>query len=744
MYRKAIILMATAGLIVSAAGCGGGSGSRGSIDNRGGILQSEEAREINRMIEEQGADWYADDNDISRLPEDTRASLSGAEVPELPVLNRMAPRNALSDAELPDSIDWRSKDDENWLSPIKNQGQCGSCVAFASVGVVESLVKISEGVPEFETDLSEADIYFCNGRNCSNNQGWYLSAAADAFRDTGVSDDACFQYQPSNLSCSRKCSDWQSRLTSIVSWNYVIADNNAIKNALLQGPVLGRMEVYNDFYYYDEGVYQRVSSDHEGGHAIAIVGYDDTGGYWIVRNSWGTSWGMDGYAYIKYGEVSIDEYVIAMQMTETPVGVTIQLDKQEATLPVSGNAQITVTCSTNGTVASTEIRCHNTRDWQSVPGGIAVCGFSATGQYTPGCRVNGSVTDEADTPFTVLEAQADSVEAAASPETGMENDPILVTCTASGGAVESYEVRCNTNQPWNNAGSDGRHYCQYRVNGTYTPGCRINGTITDDVDTAVTISGPTRPYASMSPSSGQAGDEMTLTCDYTGPAPTSIEGHCHKSWPWQRITSGNSMTCVYHNAVYRTFKPECRTNGVRTHRIAVNVAAASTKPDISFTPSSGTHDTNFTLTCGYTGTAPSTIEGHCHSSWDWQQITSGNTMSCVYNNISDRTFKPGCRFNGLVMEHIAVSVSGPATQPVASISPTSGSQDTAFTLTCDHTGPAPAKLEGRCHKLWDWQEITSGNSMACNYTVIRDRTFTPMCRTNENVTDYTIVSVTVQ
>jgi hypothetical protein len=98
------------------------------------------------------------------------------------------------------------------------------------------------------------------------------------------------------------CSDWESSHKRISGWEPVSYDVDAIKTALLDGPVPCGMDVYTDFFYYDGGVYERSSNTYEGGHAVIIIGWDDNNedGYWIVKNSWGTDWGEGGYFKIKF------------------------------------------------------------------------------------------------------------------------------------------------------------------------------------------------------------------------------------------------------------------------------------------------------------------------------------------------------------------------------------------------------------------------------------------------------------
>ena len=85
--------------------------------------------------------------------------------------------------------------------------------------------------------------------------------------------------------------------------------------ALAQGSLMGYMDVYEDFYVYSSGVYQYVSGSYLGGHAIRFVGYGVQNGvdYWLIANSWGTSWGEAGFVKIQRGVnmVNIEAYPLA-------------------------------------------------------------------------------------------------------------------------------------------------------------------------------------------------------------------------------------------------------------------------------------------------------------------------------------------------------------------------------------------------------------------------------------------------
>ena len=218
----------------------------------------------------------------------------------------------------PPSWDWRS---QGIMTPVKNQGSCGACVAFACCGAFEAVIKWKTGQT---VDLSEAHLFFCSGGTCS--KGEYVSDALNYLRDYGTPDENCFPYDGAyygnDLSCSDTCSDWQSRAYKIDSWNYV--GSSSIKDTLVNyGPLIVVFAVYQDFddYWNDPSawpneVYYHYYGDLRGYHAVVLVGYDDSGGYWICKNSWGTDGGLNGYFKIKYGECGIDDG--AYYITYTP------------------------------------------------------------------------------------------------------------------------------------------------------------------------------------------------------------------------------------------------------------------------------------------------------------------------------------------------------------------------------------------------------------------------------------------
>ena len=202
------------------------------------------------------------------------------------------------------SRDWRNKDGKKWTTSIKDQGNCGSCVAFATVATIETRARIQYDMPDWPIDLSEADLFFCGaGRKCE--EGWWPTEAMEYARTKGITEESCFPYQDHDVDC-QSCSDRPDRLVTVNEYEEVI-EPDARKHFLdTVGPMVACMAVYRDFMFYKKGVYRHVSGDLAGYHAISCVGYSEEEQCWICKNSWGEEWGEKGYFKIAYGESDID------------------------------------------------------------------------------------------------------------------------------------------------------------------------------------------------------------------------------------------------------------------------------------------------------------------------------------------------------------------------------------------------------------------------------------------------------
>jgi len=302
MRKKSVIIILIAMLTVSTLSSLGGQSQQ---DDHMTLYRSnyERLRLIQESIDQSQAAWIAEYNTVFTKEYDYMQEYLGC--------NQVAFDQQDSDpgtttASLPDAFDWRDVEGLNYITPIKNQASCGSCVAFGAIAALEAVVQIESGVI-FDCDLSESQLFFCGGGTCGG--GWWPDAAADFILSVGVVDELCFPYEPQDLDCAELQSNWKTRTLSVEHTGST-RENQNIKDALLTyGPLLTTFYVYEDFSSYSSGIYEHVWGKLVGGHAVAIVGYNDDPGYWICKNSWGKGWGESGFFNIKYRSCNIDSKV---------------------------------------------------------------------------------------------------------------------------------------------------------------------------------------------------------------------------------------------------------------------------------------------------------------------------------------------------------------------------------------------------------------------------------------------------
>jgi parallel beta-helix repeat protein len=206
---------------------------------------------------------------------------------------------------LPSSFSWQDINGVDFTTPIRNQAPYPSCETFALVAAVETMVQYKVGYP-FGCDLSEAHLFFYSGGNIEF--GSYPENDTNFLKEYGIPDEACWPYPKDKYQypLNTTSPDWQNRTVKISDWSYLPEDIVAIKNALItNGPVPSYFLVYQDFLYYKKGIYEHRWGKYRGPHYMAIVGYNDDPGYWIVKNSWGLNYQNEGWVNIKYGECEI-------------------------------------------------------------------------------------------------------------------------------------------------------------------------------------------------------------------------------------------------------------------------------------------------------------------------------------------------------------------------------------------------------------------------------------------------------
>uniref|UniRef100_A0A8D0G7F0 Cathepsin S n=1 Tax=Sphenodon punctatus TaxID=8508 RepID=A0A8D0G7F0_SPHPU len=198
--------------------------------------------------------------------------------------------------ELPDSVDWR---DKGCVTDVKYQGACGACWAFSAVGALEAQVKLNTGKL---VSLSPQNLVDCSttyGNNGCN--GGYMSMAFQYIIDNkGIDSEASYPYKAENGTCHYSPA---ARAATCSKFVRLPPGNEAtLKDAVANnGPVSVAVDAKQPtFFFYKSGVYDDPQCSQVVNHGVLVVGYGTLGGkdYWLVKNSWGVSFGDQGYIRI--------------------------------------------------------------------------------------------------------------------------------------------------------------------------------------------------------------------------------------------------------------------------------------------------------------------------------------------------------------------------------------------------------------------------------------------------------------
>jgi len=199
-----------------------------------------------------------------------------------------------SGVTLPDTVDWRTK---GYVTPVKNQGRCGSCWAFSATGSLEGQHFKKTGKL---VSLSEQNLVDCS-RTSGNFGclGGYVDKAFEYIKDNGgIDTEASYPYKAEKGRCHFLKADVGATVTGYT--DIQSGNESALQSAVATvGPISVWIDVWHEsFHFYHKGVYNEPAcSSTFLNHEVLAVGYGTYEGqdYWLVKNSWGTGWGMEGY-----------------------------------------------------------------------------------------------------------------------------------------------------------------------------------------------------------------------------------------------------------------------------------------------------------------------------------------------------------------------------------------------------------------------------------------------------------------
>ncbi|XP_050300878.1 procathepsin L-like [Anthonomus grandis grandis] len=193
-------------------------------------------------------------------------------------------------SQLPKDVDWRKY---NVVSRVKNQGHCGACWAFATTGALEAqwARRTKKLVSLSEQNLVDCSWFYGN-HGCSG--GWMENAIDYIINNHGIDTEQSYPYLARNFFCH-----YNPRAKGATASQVVLTKNELELQAAVAtvGPVAVAIEVSSNFYKYSRGVYDDDACGQNANHALLVVGYGVEEGkpYWLVKNSWGPSWGEEGY-----------------------------------------------------------------------------------------------------------------------------------------------------------------------------------------------------------------------------------------------------------------------------------------------------------------------------------------------------------------------------------------------------------------------------------------------------------------
>lgn len=222
---------------------------------------------------------------------------------------------------LPENFDWRNVNGVNYDSPVKNQGNCGSCYAMATVSAAEARVRIASK-NQLKPTLSSQAVVSCSIYN-QGCEGGYPYLVGKHAQDFGLLEEGCMHYSGSdeacvikrNAQCDPRRKYFASNYSYIGGYYGSCSEVEMMRELYRAGPIMVAFDAPSSLFYYTGGIYTGAAPPHEGielpglhlwektNHAVVAVGWGVENGqkYWTIKNTWGQTWGENGYFRIRRG-----------------------------------------------------------------------------------------------------------------------------------------------------------------------------------------------------------------------------------------------------------------------------------------------------------------------------------------------------------------------------------------------------------------------------------------------------------
>ena len=250
-------------------------------------------------------------NQFTDLTNDEFKDFVKSSKPKLYDFNKCDPMVTVKN-NLPDSIDWREK---NAVTEVKDQGQCGSCWSFSATGAIEGVNSI---VNKFLQSFSEQELVDCSNERPYHNHGCNGGLMDSAFSyviDNGLCDDKDYPYDAKE----NECRSGQCKPKVKINKCYDVTPNNQmeLKKAVSMQPVSVAIEADTRYFQsYKSGVLTSEACGTDLDHGVLVVGYGSEDGvdFWLVKNSWSSSWGEDGFVKIERTDSTNSEGVCGIAM----------------------------------------------------------------------------------------------------------------------------------------------------------------------------------------------------------------------------------------------------------------------------------------------------------------------------------------------------------------------------------------------------------------------------------------------